>query len=59
MLSPEARRRAQEIAAAAPPFSAAIREQIRLIMWGSVAPNSMQAEQVERAEPVVEKADAA
>jgi hypothetical protein len=36
MLSPEARRRAKEIAAAAPPFSPAIRDQIRLILWGSV-----------------------
>ena len=36
-LSPEARRRAKEIAVAAPPFSAAIRDQIRLILWGSVA----------------------
>ena len=35
-LSPEARKRAREIAAAAPPLSAAIREQIRLILWGSV-----------------------
>ena len=35
---PEARQRAREIAAAAPPFSAAIRDQIRLILWGSLAP---------------------
>ena len=36
-LSPEARQRAKEIAATAPPFSPAIRDQIRLILWGSVA----------------------
>jgi hypothetical protein len=56
MLSPEARQRAREIAAAAPPFSAATREHIRLILWGSLAPISMHAEQ---AEPVAEKPDAA
>lgn len=43
-LSPEARQRAKEIAAAAPLFSAAIRDQIRLILWGSLAPNSTQAD---------------
>ena len=43
-LSPEARQRAREIAAAAPPFSAAIRDQIRLILWGSLAPSSPQAD---------------
>lgn len=36
-LSPEARQRAREIAEAAPPFSPAIRDQIRLILWGAVA----------------------
>jgi hypothetical protein len=35
MLSPEARQRAEEIAAAAPPFSAATKDQIRLILWGT------------------------
>jgi len=43
-LSPEARKRASEIAAAAPPFSAAIRDQIRLILWGSLASNSGEAD---------------
>jgi hypothetical protein len=43
-LSPEARQRARDTAAAAPPFSAAIRDQIRLILWGSPAPSSTQAE---------------
>jgi hypothetical protein len=43
-LSPEARQRAREIAAVAPPFSDAVRDQIRLILWGSPAPSSTQAE---------------
>lgn len=43
-LSSEARQRAREIAAAAPPFSAAIRDQIRLILWGSPAPKFLPAE---------------
>jgi hypothetical protein len=52
-LSPEARQRAREIAEAAPPFSSAIRDQIYLILWGSPAPNSTQAE------PITDAADAA
>jgi hypothetical protein len=43
-LSPEARQRAREIAAAAPPFSDAVRDQIRLILWGSPALDSTHAE---------------
>lgn len=43
-LSPEARQRAREIAEAAPPFSSAIRDQIRLILWGSPVLNSTQAD---------------
>jgi hypothetical protein len=42
-LSPEAQRRAQENAMAAPPIPPAIRDQIRLILWGSLAPSSPQA----------------
>jgi hypothetical protein len=52
-LSQEARQRAKEIAGAAPPFSPAIRDRIYLILWGSQAPDSIQAESV------AEKADAA
>lgn len=53
MLSPEARQRAREIAEGAPPFSPAIRDQIRLILWGSPALKSQSAE------PAAEDADAA
>jgi hypothetical protein len=42
-LSPEAQRRAQENAMAAPPIPPAIRHQIRLILWGSLAPSSPQS----------------
>jgi hypothetical protein len=52
-LSPEARQRARENAEAAPPFSPAIRDQIYLVLWGSPAPNSIQAE------PTNDAADAA
>jgi hypothetical protein len=37
ILSPEALRRAWENAEKAPPFSPAIRDQLRLILWGSAA----------------------
>jgi hypothetical protein len=43
-LSPEGRRRAWEIAQAAPPFSAEIRDQIHQILWGAPAPKSPPAE---------------
>jgi hypothetical protein len=45
-LSPEARKRAKEIAEAAPPFSPVIRDQIYLILWGTSAPNSTQADSI-------------
>ena len=43
-LSPEAQRRAQENAMTAPPIPPAIRDQIRLILWSSLAPSSPQAD---------------